>query len=130
MNFEIVTMCDAATVEGGKINILGAFDSINAPQFPVVHRDCALAMRIRFESGEAEKFALEINFVDIDGKSLLPDLKGNIEVREMPDPVAVPIVLRISQIKFEEAGKYLINVIVGGKLRCSVPFFARKIKMR
>jgi len=55
MNIELFVLCDAATDQQGKLNILGAFDSLWAQKVPVSHPQCAVALRIRFskiEEGE------------------------------------------------------------------------------
>jgi hypothetical protein len=52
MKVEIFTLCDAATTDAaGKLNILGSFDRLNATQTPVMHPQCALAIKLRFERG-------------------------------------------------------------------------------
>src|SRR5439155_356479 len=52
MQAEIFTLCDAATVTGGKLNILGSFDTIGAHTFPCNHPLCAVACKLRFDVGE------------------------------------------------------------------------------
>ena len=37
MNIQVAVLCDAATEENGKLSLLGAFDTIYAPQMPAVH---------------------------------------------------------------------------------------------
>ena len=37
MNIQVAVLCDAATDDNGKLNLLGAFDTIYAPQTPAVH---------------------------------------------------------------------------------------------
>jgi hypothetical protein len=49
MHVEIFALCDAATVDGaGKLNILGSFDRLSAASEPIVHMQCALALKLRF----------------------------------------------------------------------------------
>ena len=52
MNIEVFSLCDAATIEGGKLNMLGAFDTIMAEKVPVVHPQCTIALRLRFNASE------------------------------------------------------------------------------
>ena len=51
MQVEMFSLCDAAAVEGGKLNILGAFDMIAAPKMPVVHPHCTVMFRFTFQAG-------------------------------------------------------------------------------
>ena len=55
MQTEIFTLCDAATLDHGKLNILGSFDTIWARAFPLDHPMCAVACKLRFEMGEDGK---------------------------------------------------------------------------
>ncbi len=57
MQTAIFTLCDAATVAGGKLNILGSFDTIGADFFPCNHSLCAVACKLRFDVGEGPSLA-------------------------------------------------------------------------
>src|SRR4029453_14394429 len=74
MQAEIFTLCDAATVAGGKLNILGSFDTIGAHSFPCDHPLCAVACKIRFDAGEEGRHSIEIHFWD---PEMRPVLKPN-----------------------------------------------------
>ncbi|MGC2353423.1 MAG: hypothetical protein WA496_08510, partial [Candidatus Udaeobacter sp.] len=64
MKVEIFTLCDAATVDaGGKLSILGSFDRLNAREVPVIHPQCSLAIKLRFERVEEGKKRFRISFV-------------------------------------------------------------------
>lgn len=78
MRIEVFSLCDAATVEAGKLNILGAFDSIWVSAFPAVHPQCAIALRIRFDAIEKGEHKIVVNFVDADGKNVIPSAQGVI----------------------------------------------------
>ena len=68
MKVEIFTLCDAATVDAvGKLNILGSFDRLNATAAPVVHPQCSLAIKLRFQRIEEGKKQLRVTFIDQDG---------------------------------------------------------------
>jgi hypothetical protein len=42
MNIQVAVLCDAATDDNGKLNLLGAFDTIYAPQLPAMLRNAQL----------------------------------------------------------------------------------------
>ena len=44
MNIEVFSLCDAATNDRGKLNILGAFDTIGLVKLPGVHLQCSVAL--------------------------------------------------------------------------------------
>jgi len=128
MNVQVAVLCDAATDEYGKLNLLGAFDTIYAPQLPVLHPQCSVALRITFTGGDEGKHNLQLNFVDADGRSITPDFPP------MPIEVALPgethfstrnFIVNFQQLKFEHPGIYSIDVSVDGHHVASIPLMVR-----
>src|ERR1017187_7676771 len=78
MNIQVAVLCDAATDDNGKLNLLGAFDTIYTQQLPAIHPQCSIALRVTFSSGDEGKHNLQLNFVDADGRSIakFPDRKS------------------------------------------------------
>ena len=50
MNIQVAVLCDAATDDNGKLNLLGAFDTIYTQQLPAIHPQCSIALRVTFFS--------------------------------------------------------------------------------
>ena len=63
MNIQVAVLCDAATDDNGKLNFLGAFDTIYARELPATHPQCAVALRVTFLSGDEGKRQMKLNFV-------------------------------------------------------------------
>ncbi len=83
MNIQVAVLCDAATDDNGKLNLLGSFDTIYAPQLPAVHPQCAVALRVTFTAGDEGQHKLALNFINADGRSIMPPI-------EVPVAVALP----------------------------------------
>ncbi|HPH33112.1 MAG TPA: hypothetical protein PLB49_14730, partial [Chitinophagaceae bacterium] len=81
METEIFTLCDFAQDNQSKLTIVGTFDSIQAPQFPVTHPGCAIACRLRFGVKETGDHEFKIQLTDSTGKDLLQPVTGVITVR-------------------------------------------------
>ena len=123
MLVEIFSLCDAATSEAGKLNLLGAFDVIRVREFPAVLTHCAVAIRLRFFAVERGDHAIEVRFINADGKSILPPAGGNIKL-ELPDgqrSAAFNLVLNIPGLKIESPGDYALELRVGGQALISLP---------
>ncbi len=123
MNIQVAVLCDAATEDNGKLNLLGAFDTIYAPQLPAVHPQCAVALRVTFMSGDEGERKLKLNFVNADGKSIMPPI-------EIPVAVALPddahfltrnFIVNIQQLKFAEEGLYSVDVRLDDKSQGNIP---------
>ncbi len=128
MKVEIFTLCDAATADaGGKLNILGSFDRINANAIPVTHPLCALAIKMRFERLEEGPKRVRISFMDSDGQAVMPTLDANTQVMFPPDEHSVTacLVLQLQQLKLPNFGEYSIDLGIDGRHEASIPLFVR-----
>src|SRR5450631_2194686 len=123
MNIQVAVLCDAANEDNGKLNLLGAFDTIFAPQLPAVHPQCAVALRVTFMSGDEGEHKLKLNFVDADGKSIMPPIEIPVSV-VMPDDVHFltrNFIVNIQQLKFAEAGLYSVDIRLDGESLANIP---------
>lgn len=128
MKVEIFTLCDAATVDaGGKLNILGSFDRLNAREVPIIHPHCALAIKLRFERVEEGQKRLRIAFVDQDGVAVMQNLDATTEVRFLGDDpsVTVSVALNIQQLRLPRFDEYSIDLAVDGRQEASIPLFVK-----
>jgi hypothetical protein len=129
MNIEAFLLCDAATDQQGKLNVLGAFDNIFVKETPVHYRGCSIAARIRFSRIEAGQHAVRIFIIDVDGKAVGPKLEGNINVRmgEQSATAAVNLILNLQNIEFSRFGQYQIDLAIDGTVRASLPLHIRPV---
>jgi hypothetical protein len=128
---EIFTLCDAATADsGGKLNILGSFDRINANSIPVTHPLCALAIKLRFERLEEGQKRIQISFVDSDGTAVMPKLDAATNVAFPPGEHSVTacLVLQIQQMKLPNFGEYSIDLAIDGRHEASIPLFVKQVQ--
>ena len=123
MEVEIFALCDAATDYGGKLNLLGTFDSIWAKQFPATHPHCSVALRVRFERIEEGDHRVRISIVDEDGKSIGPSIDGSIGVKFPSNSLSVcaNMVLNITGMKFEKPGRYSVDLAIDNRHEKSLP---------
>ncbi len=125
MNIEVFSLCDAATNDTGKLNVLGAFDTIWMPQIPGVHPQCAIVLRVRFSISERGEHRITVNFVDVDGKHIIAPASGTIQVN-FPDNQrsgSANLILNIHGLKLEKFGEYSIDLRIDGKNAASLPLF-------
>lgn len=129
MNIEAFLLCDAATDQQGKLNVLGAFDNIFVKETPVHYRGCSIAARLRFSKIEAGQHAVRIFIIDVDGNAVGPKLEGNISVRmgEQSATAAVNLILNLQNIEFSRFGQYQIDLAIDGTVRASLPLHIRPV---
>ena len=124
MDIEAFLLCDAATDQHGKLNILGAFDRIFAGEVPMTHPACSVAARIRFDRIEEGQHEIRLLMIDQDGKPLGPKLKANanIKFRDDSDSLVSNLILVIQRLTFKEYGKYRIDLAIDGHIQASLSF--------
>ncbi len=129
MNIEVFSLCDAATVDvAGKLSVLGAFDTIWMANMPAVYPQCSIALRIRFQNMERGEHRVSVNFVDLDGKHLIPTADGKININ-FPDDQrsgSANLVLNLQMLKLDNYGEYSIDLAVDGRNEASLPLFIRE----
>ncbi len=130
MQIEIFALCDAATADFGKLSMLGAFDTIGTAKIPVVHSQCAIALRVRFERIERGEHKVIVQFVDIDGKNVIPPAQGVITMNfpEEQSSGSANLILNIQALKLEKFGQYSIDLAIDGQQKASLPLFVKERK--
>lgn len=129
MNIQVAVLCDAATDDNGKLNLLGAFDTIYARELPAIHPQCAVALRVTFASEDEGKRQMKLNFVDADGRAIMPPIEIPIEVT-LPGDMHFGTrnyILNIQQLKFDQPGLYSLDILFDEKVQTSIPLLVRHI---
>lgn len=123
MKVEAFLLCDAATEAGSKLNILGAFDSINA-KVPAIHSYFNVAARIRFEKSKQGNHIFELNLTDPHGKSQ-PRLRANGEIQTdlKTNSAVVNVILKFIGFPLNVYGEYKFDLFIDGTLVATHPLF-------
>ncbi len=129
MNIQVAVLCDAATDENGKLNLLGAFDTIYAQQLPALHPQCAIALRVTFTGVDEGTHQLKLNFVDADGQPIMPSIDIPVEVL-LPGEAHFGtrnFIINIQQLRFAQPGIFAIDVAMDGQLHASIPLMVKHL---
>lgn len=126
MDIQVAVLCDYAADYQGKLCIQGAFDTLFARQFPVVHPACALALRLCLTPEDAGDHKLGISIVDEDGVALDPErmpIVGDLHVA-LPEGAAFltrNLIMNFQGLKFEKTGNYSVDITLDGEVVSSTP---------
>jgi len=128
MNIQVAVLCDAATDDNGKLNLLGAFDTIYTQQLPAVHPQCSIALRVTFGNEDEGNHKLHLSFVDADGKSIMPGIDIPVQVVMPPDSHfgTRNFIINIQQLKFQNTGLYSIDLAFDGRQQASIPLLVKQ----
>ena len=123
MTIELFCLCDAATDNHGKLNILGVFDAIWLKEIPAKYPQCTVALRLRFKKIECGKHTVAVNFIDMDGKPLIQPARGEIAIAcpEGQRSATANMILNIQQMQIAGFGTYSIDLAVDGRNVASLP---------
>ena len=106
-----------------KIYILGFFDILNAPQFPVAHAEMQLVMRFEADISERNhQKDVEVRLIDARANQII-QLHGRIAVRQARpgDFLFFNQVLVFRNIEFPSPGDYQFDIYIDGNLQHTTP---------
>jgi hypothetical protein len=127
MKTEIFTFCDYAQEIGGKLTVVGTFDSIVAHSFPCVHPQLSVVIRLRFDLWEFKPHKFRIETRDIDGAASMNTVEGTIQVSGVGNSTAVShLVFTITNLKFVKPGLINFILFIDVKEVASIPLYLRQ----
>ena len=131
MDIQIATLCDHAADYNGKMVITGTFDTLAAPQMPVVQPHCCLAMRLCITPEDSGQRKFSVNIIDEDGTSINEQMPIEADMPiELPDSVPFMtrnLILNLQGLKFEEEGIFSIDITVDEELVQRIPLRIVKV---
>jgi len=124
MKIELFTFCDFAQENSGKLTIVGTFDTIVSRNFPCVHSQLSVVIRLRFDLWEFSNHHFRIETKDLDGEMVIKPIKGNVEVKGVGNATAVShLVFSISNIHFKTSGVITFTLYIDDKEAASIPLY-------
>lgn len=130
MTIQVAVLCDAATDYNGKLNLLGTFDTLYAPQMPTQHPQCSVAVRIAFDRVEEGRHILHLNFVDEDGHAMMKAMEIPVEAVFPADATFISrnVIVNFLQLAFTKAGLYSFDLSMNGRALSSIPLAVKQLE--
>ncbi len=129
MEIEILAICDFAQNVGGKLTIIGTFDTIHTSGLPAMLQTCWIAARIRFPNNEAGEHSFKIAILDSSNKEIIPPFrkKINVKIPNGNDWGFATIVMGIGQLTLPSYGKHFVNLSFDDKQIKTLTFVVKKL---
>ena len=129
MDIQVAVLCDAATDYKGKLNLLGTFNSVYTRELPANYPQCSIVLRVVFKRVEEGSHKLRINFVDEDGKFVMPSIELPFEVNVPADDSFLyrNFVLNIQRLKVENFGQHAVDIAIDGRQEASIPLEVKQL---
>jgi hypothetical protein len=123
----LFTFCDFAQENGGKLTIVGTFDTIVSRDFPCVHTQLSVVIRLRFDILEFGEHSFRIETRDLNGEQSIETIAGNVEVKGVGNASAVShLMFSISNLHIKVPGLVNFILYVDDKEAGSIPLYVRK----
>ena len=127
MKAEIFTFCDFAQENSGKLTIVGTFDTIVSKNFPCVHPQLSVVLRLRFDIWEFSNHTFRIETRDLNGELNMETISGTVEVKGVGNATAVShLVFTISNLRIKSPGVLNFILYLDDKEVTSIPLYIRK----
>lgn len=112
MEIVLATVADAATISGGKLNIIGVFDTMQSASFPVVVQAFSLAFRLRAEYTDSDReYPIEVVLEDADGGQLWgAGLVSTIGAIPPGEFIHLDQVVAFRDLPFASPGRYRFRI--------------------
>lgn len=127
MKIELFTLCDFAQESGGKLTIVGTFDTIVAREFPCTHPLLSVVVRLRHDLWEFGRHSFRVETRDLDGASVAAPVEGTLEVRGVGNATAVShIIFNVANVHFKASGVIGWTLYVDDAEAATIPLYVRK----
>lgn len=116
MLLDLLLIADYVNITAdGKLNVMGIFNRIHAPQFPTRHPEMFLVAKLSANPSEyGTRRKLAIKLVDESGKLVASLLEREIEIPHDKEGKVVEIrqILRLAGLVFPQPGAYQFSMLV------------------
>jgi len=127
VKIELFTFCDFAQENSGKLTIVGTFDTIISRNFPCVHPQLSVVIRIRFDLWEFGSHVFRIETRDLNGEINMDPISGTLDVKGIGNASAVShLVFTIGNLHFKNPGMINLTLYIDDKETSSIPLYIRK----
>lgn len=126
MKVEIIVICDSADFYGGRLCMLGAFDTLNADNFPASHSSCVVVCKVRADESDHGEQKVEIHIIDPDGHDVIPHSEFSLHADSESPTMCHEHLWRIQGFPLPRPGTFYIDALADGSLLARIPLYVRR----
>jgi hypothetical protein len=107
-------VCEAANISSsGNLNAFGIFQSINIRSFPFGIPRMFYVAGIQFHRSETGRHGFSVNFIDDDGRSIVPPLEREVVMYE--NKYFANFLVELENTQFHKPGTYQVNLMINNQ---------------
>jgi hypothetical protein len=132
MEKQLAVLADSANIsQEGKLNILGEFNNLQAPESPITWPIMWFVAKFWIGSADVGRHKVLLRVVDEDGNTVIPPLSGALEVPAFgPNyagvPTSLPLVLGVANVTLPSFGTYTFELRVDDEVMAEALLFVTK----
>jgi len=128
LHIEIFAVCDGASEQGGRLSLIGTYDTIGSGSFPFVVPQMTVVLRLRFWPGEARRHNVRLEVTSPDGQRAGSPLEGEMNLHPTDDDLtgAYNIIAHLRDTPIEEPGEHVIDFRLDDQLQGRLPICVRR----
>jgi Family of unknown function (DUF6941) len=133
MHVKLALVADAANVSReGKLNILGAFDTIYVRELPTTHPFMQLVIRLEADAEEVGRTCqVDVELVAPGGKvPIHVPARVTVQARESGGAAGIDHVIALANVGLETTGRHFFRVTVDGEVEALVPLHVDRLRAR
>jgi len=123
LRVEVFALCETAQEFAGRLNLLGTFETIQAPTTPVVLPGLSAAIRLRFWPEEAGRHRCVLRVIDGDGQPVTQDVETEFVISGADQGLSetANIIVRFQNVCLQKAGEFGVELYLDETLEASLP---------
>ncbi len=128
LRVEVFTVCDWAAEENGRLTLVGTYELMSAPAFPVVVAQITIALRLRFWPDESGEHLVRLSMTNPDGRSVGTPMETKATLHPVDEERsgAYNLIFQAHQMLFEEPGEYSIDLHLNDRLEGRLPLCLKR----
>lgn len=125
MELDFIIICDNAfTDETGRLNVIQAFDTINASNFPALHPRMSVVTRWNFtsEQNKGSSHTHRLDIIDEVSNKNIADSSGILTAQPGKNRY-LQIINNFVGLKFDHPGRYKVHAYIDGEKSSKETYF-------
>ncbi len=106
-----VHLCEYASLSDGKLNVLGVFEGLTSPGFPIIFPQLYVVTNLTFLETSEEEVTQEIQILSPNGDVVS---KYPVSFPVMESNKRIGTIGQLNNVSFKEAGQYKLKVFIDG----------------
>ena len=124
LRVEIFAICEGATEQSGRLSLVGVYETLAVPGFPMLLPQLTVALRIRFWPAENRRHTVRLVMTTPDGMAAACTGEEQMTLHPISGDrsAACNVICRFQNVRIEESGDYTLDFHLNHRIEARLPF--------